>query len=174
MRDWSPSSPKVHVTAEQLREMHHDRRMSQREMAAQLGCGQSQVQRLMKKHGIEALPMHRPERNAKIAAKRKDQFTPMQAKWSGRSCLKVTVDGKRVQAHRAMAETILGRKLTADETVHHCDNDQKNNSPDNLWVFPTKADHTRYHRTGEVAIGTMPLGEFVMRGPQPVSTNKVA
>ena len=48
--------------------------------------------------------------------------------------------------HIEVAEKKLGRKLRAGEVVHHLDENKKNNSPDNLIVFATNAEHTAYHK----------------------------
>lgn len=53
-----------------------------------------------------------------------------------------------VYEHVLVAEKILGRQLNKLEVVHHKDKNRHNNSPDNLIVFKTKSDHTRYHNTG--------------------------
>ena len=53
-----------------------------------------------------------------------------------------------VYEHIIIAEQKLGRFLTDDEVVHHLDENRSNNLPENLIVFKTKADHSRYHKTG--------------------------
>lgn len=53
-----------------------------------------------------------------------------------------------VYEHIVMAEIKLGRELKIGEEVHHEDRDKQNNHPDNLYVFATKSDHTRYHHSG--------------------------
>ena len=50
--------------------------------------------------------------------------------------------------HIVKAEEMLGRELKEGETVHHKDKNRSNNSPDNLMVFATNADHARFHKTG--------------------------
>lgn len=50
--------------------------------------------------------------------------------------------------HRLVAEEKLGRYLKPEETVHHLDENRTNNNPDNLIVFRTTADHTRFHKIG--------------------------
>ena len=51
-----------------------------------------------------------------------------------------------VYEHIIVAEQKIGRFLTEEEVVHHIDENRKNNSPDNLIVFKTQADHTRFHK----------------------------
>ena len=54
-----------------------------------------------------------------------------------------------VLEHRAVAEKMLGRELSGHEVVHHIDGDTLNNSPDNLMVFASLADHSRFHGGAE-------------------------
>ena len=51
-----------------------------------------------------------------------------------------------VYTHVLVAEQLLGRYLTSEECVHHIDEEKYNNSPDNLMVFKTKADHSAFHK----------------------------
>lgn len=48
-------------------------------------------------------------------------------------------------AHRVQAEELLGRKLKPGEVVHHIDGDKRNYAPENIMVFPSQADHVRWH-----------------------------
>ncbi len=48
--------------------------------------------------------------------------------------------------HRTIMENDLGRKMYADEVVHHVDNDHTNNCPTNLLNFACTSDHTRFHK----------------------------
>lgn len=50
-----------------------------------------------------------------------------------------------VYTHILVAEEKLGRFLVNGECVHHVDRNRFNNSPDNLIVFKTVADHTAFH-----------------------------
>ena len=47
--------------------------------------------------------------------------------------------------HRIVAEQILGRALRPGEVVHHLDGDKRNNAPENLIVFPSQSEHTKWH-----------------------------
>lgn len=50
--------------------------------------------------------------------------------------------------HRLMMEQKIGRYLLNTEVVHHIDGNRSNNSPDNLEVFGSNADHLRETTTG--------------------------
>ena len=50
--------------------------------------------------------------------------------------------------HYLIAEEMLGRELKKGETVHHKDHNRANNTPENLMIFKTNADHSRFHKTG--------------------------
>lgn len=50
--------------------------------------------------------------------------------------------------HRLIAEQKIGRYLKSSEVVHHIDGNKVNNIEDNLIVFRTNADHTRFHKIG--------------------------
>lgn len=58
---------------------------------------------------------------------------------------KATAEGY-VREHIVVAENKLGRKLKAGEVVHHLDKNKFNNSPENLIVFATNADHSAFHK----------------------------
>ena len=47
--------------------------------------------------------------------------------------------------HRVVAERILGRPLKAGEVVHHIDGNKRNNDSKNILVFPSQAEHIRWH-----------------------------
>ena len=51
-----------------------------------------------------------------------------------------------VYEHILKAEEILGRSLKNGEVVHHKDENRSNNNYENLLVFHTKSDHTRFHK----------------------------
>ena len=47
--------------------------------------------------------------------------------------------------HRIVAEQILGRPLLPGEVVHHINGDKRDNSVSNIMVFPSQAEHARWH-----------------------------
>ena len=54
----------------------------------------------------------------------------------------VSINGRKVREHVAIAEKILGRKLRNGEQVHHINGDRADNTPGNLVICP----NTEYHR----------------------------
>lgn len=58
--------------------------------------------------------------------------------------------GGYVLEHRLVAESMLGRRLTSSEDVHHKDGDKSNNHPDNLEIL-AHAEHARLEAGKRVA-----------------------
>ena len=57
---------------------------------------------------------------------------------------RANIDGA-VYVHIIEAEKMLGRNLFDGEVVHHKDRNRLNNSYENLLVFESMADHSRFH-----------------------------
>lgn len=53
-----------------------------------------------------------------------------------------------IYEHILVAEEKLGRYLKDGEVVHHRDENKMNNNPDNIIVFCSKSEHTKFHRFG--------------------------
>lgn len=51
--------------------------------------------------------------------------------------------------HRLVMEHLLGRYLLPTEVVHHIDKNRLNNSPDNLELFSSNAEHLRVELSGK-------------------------
>ena len=74
-------------------------------------------------------------------------------------------DGQ-VYVHIIVAEEKLKRRLLPEEIVHHRDLNKLNNEPDNIMVFATKSDHTRFHMNNcdENMLSINANGAYVCKG----------
>jgi len=54
-------------------------------------------------------------------------------------------NGIYVNNSRTIMENKLGRKLLSSEVVHHIDFDKSNDHPDNLQLFSSQSEHSKYH-----------------------------
>lgn len=50
-----------------------------------------------------------------------------------------------VRRSRLVAEEFLKRFLLKSEVVHHINEDNTDDRPENLFIFPSKSDHTYFH-----------------------------
>jgi len=57
----------------------------------------------------------------------------------------ISVNGRVVMEHIAVAERVLGRKLPNGAIVHHVDGNTRNNAPANLVICPSQAYHKMIH-----------------------------
>ncbi len=48
--------------------------------------------------------------------------------------------------HRVVAESVLGRPLTRHDIIHHKNGDRADNTPDNLMITRSIAEHAAHHR----------------------------
>ena len=57
----------------------------------------------------------------------------------------VRVNGKVTREHRVIATEMIGRPLREGECVHHVNGDIADNSPENLRVLSSQAEHSKIH-----------------------------
>lgn len=98
---------------------------------------------------------HTAEELAKMKGNSCGENNPM---WKGGTCLHAlgyiwiyapkhpfANNHKYVLEHRLVMEKILGRYLQPNEIVHHINERKDDNRPENLMVFSSIRDHTKYH-----------------------------
>lgn len=71
---------------------------------------------------------------------------------NGYPAIYVDADHSTVYIHILEMEKHLGRQLSEEEVVHHCDQNRANYSIDNLWCFKTASDHAAFHQGQDVKI----------------------
>lgn len=59
-------------------------------------------------------------------------------------------NSKYVREHILVIEKYLGRYLLPNETPHHINKIKDDNRLENLYLFTTSAEHSRYHRTKNI------------------------
>jgi len=50
-----------------------------------------------------------------------------------------------LQEHRIVVENFLKRRLKEGECVHHLDENKKNNKIENLMIFKSHSEHSKFH-----------------------------
>lgn len=55
------------------------------------------------------------------------------------------VGGSGILEHRKVMEDFLGRKLMRAEHVHHLNGDKRDNRLENLMLFSSASEHTKFH-----------------------------
>lgn len=131
--------------------------------ACQCGCGArvESGRRFVSGHNLRNLPRSEAHcRKIGEAQKRawstKRQRLPIGRKYidsHGYTRVKVVVGaGRWALEHVLVAESLLGRKLSPGEVVHHIDGNRSNNDPANLYVCRDVKHHAEIHRTQDAAL----------------------
>ena len=59
----------------------------------------------------------------------------------------VKVGNRQIRQHRIVMESIIGRKLSSHEVVHHINGIRHDNSPDNLLLCSSNKEHMNAHKS---------------------------
>lgn len=101
------------------------------ELGREYGVDPEVIRKRMMRRGIDRRPRGSYERRG--------QENPQ---WKGGK----KQDREQNRLARAIAEWCLGEKLPEDAVVHHRNEDESDNRPDNLVVFPSNPHHLRFHQ----------------------------
>jgi len=110
---------------------------STRDVGEVFNCCHAVVLKMFKRRGWQRRPRPRTRQDVVMSSGYAHVFVGEGHHLAGRGC-------RYARLHRVVAEQILGRRLTANERVHHVDGNRTNNDPTNLLVV-TPAQHTRLH-----------------------------
>lgn len=128
-----------------LRELYEKKKLSQREIANELGCSQRTVQNWMEKHRIEprSLASARKEALIKYDAKNPAAFS---TDVRGYEAWSATIDYKKyhVRVHRLLAVAEWGFEAVCGNVVHHKNEIKWDNRPSNIELM-TLENHARTH-----------------------------
>jgi DNA-binding XRE family transcriptional regulator len=135
--------------ADRVRHMVEVLRMTQAQIAAELGVHLTTVERLCASLGLQT--MRTGPRAAHGHCQRWAGGRMLEKHWYIAVFVPLHPYARRtgyVAEHRLVAEVMLGRYLDESEVVDHIDSHTQHNWPANLRVFPKNADHLKATLTG--------------------------
>ncbi len=62
----------------------------------------------------------------------------------------IKVNGKKIDEHRYIMETFLGRKLEYNETIHHINGNKRDNRLENLEILNRREHTLIHHKQGDL------------------------
>jgi len=127
-----------------LRELYHEKGLTSRQIAEQMGIDGSTVRKWMDRHDIERRgegrpKWHRLEGPAHYGIDG-DGYAYVQNQFEGESY--------HSYVHRLLAVAEYGYDRVVNNVVHHCNGVKWDNRPENIEVM-TAADHARLHHKTE-------------------------
>lgn len=149
--------PYTNLDINELKDMYLNQKMSACQIAKIKNCSDETIRYQLKKHNI---PLRDIKQANGLKNKTGNKHHSFKHGLNGNGYIRTTINKKRVILHRFVAETILGRKLSKIEIVHHVNEDKTDNRPENLWIFSNQAAHGKYHWYGDIHPDTIFLGDI--------------
>ncbi len=162
-------APRPKITREELTSLYIDQALTQKAIAEHFGVRPAAIKTQIKLHG---LVLTEAQRALRIREGRHIHWKGGDAEVNGyrlsmqRDHPNATKQG-RVCAHRLVVEAFIGRHLSKAEEVHHLNFIRGDNRIENLVLFPTNADHSRFHQWTQ-HVGAFYLG-ILTEEPAPLT-----
>ena len=158
-------------TKEHLRKLYHEEKLSITEVGKRIGVSYSVVRNMFIRYNILIRTRKESSKLYKgwgswVKGKKRPPFTQEHRRRMSEAKLKAKAKGvtkkpdgyleftrgknKYRGVHRVIMEQYLGRPLTFNDVVHHCDGNRTNNNLSNLKLM-TRSEHTSFHRRKELA-----------------------
>ncbi len=144
-------------TREELYQKYVREDRSSYDIAREYGCSAEVIQRNLKMHKIRVRTSkqayyhrwrnHPSYRELVRKGLNKKSGTTTTQGYKMICCKKhhFTTKNHYLSEHRLMMEKHIGRYLLPQEEIHHLDQNKQNNQIENLHLFDSKAEHTKYH-----------------------------
>ncbi|WP_161973239.1 HNH endonuclease [Halostella litorea] len=141
------STSKPYRDEERLRELYHDRGLTTREIADELGCTNGTVSKYLNEFDIDTRPNWKAGVEAAREANRVEKVTLRTLPagyeyWTSKEGEDRT--GRIVYVHRLLAVAEHGFEAVADSDVHHSNHVPWDNRPENIELMDA-SDHGQYH-----------------------------
>lgn len=166
----SRKPPPPTIDLDRLRALIEVEKRTQKEAAELLACSRSAIDRWCRRLGLAT------QRTGPRAGKRHPNWKHGVRIRKGYRYLYVpSHNGRRgayVAEHRLVMAAAIGRPLLRSEVVHHLNGDPMDNRPENLWVFPSNAEHLRHELKGRIPNWTAAGLEAIRLGVEKAARNR--
>lgn len=122
---------------ETLEKLYYEERMSLSEIASELGCGDEDVRRWMKKHGLERRSLSESHKTLTSSL-----YTNTSGYTIACSSNKMDESADEVPIHRLVAVAERGYNAVADKEIHHKNGVKWDNRPENLQLL-SSSEHMK-------------------------------
>lgn len=150
---------KLYLTYEELYNLYIEQKLSALAISKIYNVHHTSIRDLLIKFGIQIRNISEAKKVSKINKKNDSKLFKHGLSREGYRVFRQ--NGKKKKEHRVVAESILCRNLNKNEVVHHVNGIKTDNRPENLWVFPSPKDHTKYHWDGTIHKNTIFLKDLI-------------